>query len=127
MDGLESGINLDLERKTELAGVPPKTLLMAHKKTKDRYALKELNASRCNVRGRPERAADRQEACRGERPLVTLIDAFHDDDILGILMEFRDGGNPSDLLGFKRQGVKGFPLGPIALQMLHGLRHMPRA
>ena len=56
--------------------------------------------------------------------LVTLIDAFYDDDKICILMEFCDGGNLSDLLGFKRQGVKGFPLGPIALQMLHGLRHM---
>ena len=42
MDGLESGINLtDLERKTELGrGASGKTLLMAHKKTKDMYALK---------------------------------------------------------------------------------------
>jgi len=56
--------------------------------------------------------------------LVGLIDAYFVNDKICILMEFCDGGSLADAFEHARAGVKGFPIGPVVVQMCHGLRHM---
>jgi serine/threonine protein kinase len=129
--GLDSGIVLaDLDREQLLGrGASGKVMLMRHKKTKERYALKELNSmADQDVRHQAinELKIAQKHAAASGGHLVALVDAYYDEGKICILMEYCDGGSLVEQLQFKRAGVRNFPLGPVTLQILQGLRHMHR-
>jgi len=117
----------DLAREKPLGrGASGRVVLMKHKQTGDLYALKELDVVAdpdARHQASNELRIAHSHACATDH-LVNLMDAFFVDGKICILMEFCDGGSLEDAFDTARTGVKGLPLGPIAMQIGYGLRHM---
>ena len=128
-----SGVSFfDLERIKVLGkGASGKVLLVRHKRGDEHYALKEMAAvadrdarlmavNEIRIANRHAKACDQ---------LVATLDAFYVDGKIHILLEYMDGGSLVDVFASANRclpGLPGLPLGPIAIQMLSGLRYMHR-
>ena len=129
-DGREEGVRLgELTREGLLGrGASGRVVLMRHTRTNERYAFKELDAvahESAREQASTELRIAQSQACASEH-LVGLIDAYFVEGKIGILIEYCDAGSLADAYGDARSGVNGLPLGPIVLQMCHGLRYMHR-
>ena len=133
-DGAQlSAVNFaDLEKVKAIGkGASGRVLLMKHSRGGDFYALKEMSAvadqdARRMAINEIKIAHRHAKACDN---LVATLDAYYNEGKIGILMEFCDGGSLVEVLASSRGGLPGLPplpLGPIVVQMLHGLRYMHR-
>ena len=123
----------DLERlKVVGKGASGKVVLMRHRKGNGmQFALKEMAAiadsdSRQMAVNEIRIAHKHAKACGH---LVATLDAYFIDGKIGILMEYMDGGSLVEALAAaqrKLPGLPPLPLGPVAIQMLTGLRYMHR-
>ena len=128
-----SGVSFfDLERIKVLGkGASGKVLLVRHKRGDEHYALKEMAAvadrdARLMAVNEIRIAKRHAKACD---QLVATLDAFYVDGKIHILLEYMDGGSLVDVFASANRGLPGLPalpLGPIAIQMLSGLRYMHR-
>ena len=128
-----SGVSFfDLERIKVLGkGASGKVLLVRHKRGDEHYAIKEMAAvadrdARLMAVNEIRIAKRHAKACD---QLVATLDAFYVDGKIHILLEYMDGGSLVDVFASANRGLPGLPalpLGPIAIQMLSGLRYMHR-
>lgn len=117
-------------------GASGRVFLVMHKKDKQRYALKELTAI-ADKSARDQALNELRIAskhCQQSEHIVRLVDGYFHDGKIAMLMEYCDGGSLEDQLKLAKEraggggsdgvSASGLPLGPLALQILHGVRYM---